>query len=218
MANLPVVIFQFAMSPYEDWQTARLGRRAPDHLRRAGAEHPGARAVPARSTLLNAIERVHGYLQPETAATAARRTPPRKQVAVRNLNFYYGKYQALKRRRLDIADKRRSRPSSAPRVAASPPCCASSTACTTSIPGSAPTGEILLDGENILDREASTSTALRARVGMVFQKPTPFPMSIYDNIAFGVQLYERLSRAGDGRARRMGAAPRRRCGTRSRTS
>jgi phosphate transport system ATP-binding protein len=55
------------------------------------------------------------------------------------------------------------------------------------------TGEILLDGENLLDKKQDLNT-LRAKIGMVFQKPTPFPMSIYDNIAFGVKLYEHLSR------------------------
>ena len=59
---------------------------------------------------------------------------------------------------------------------------------------------------------------IRAKIGMVFQKPTPFPMSIYDNIAFGVRLFENLTRARDGRARRVGADARRRSGTRSRTS
>jgi phosphate transport system ATP-binding protein len=55
-------------------------------------------------------------------------------------------------------------------------------------------GEIILDGENILT-QAQDIALLRAKVGMVFQKPTPFPMSIYDNIAFGVRLFEKLSRA-----------------------
>jgi phosphate transport system ATP-binding protein len=61
-------------------------------------------------------------------------------------------------------------------------------------PGQRATGRVLLDGENILKPNLNL-TQLRARVGMVFQKPTPFPMSIYDNVAFGVRLYERLSKA-----------------------
>jgi phosphate transport system ATP-binding protein len=60
-------------------------------------------------------------------------------------------------------------------------------------PGQRATGEILFKGENILDPKQDLNL-LRARIGMVFQKPTPFPMSIYDNIAFGVRLYENLSR------------------------
>jgi phosphate transport system ATP-binding protein len=66
-------------------------------------------------------------------------------------------------------------------------------------PGHRAEGEVLLDGENILD-PAIDLNALRARIGMVFQKPTPFPMSIYDNIAFGIKLYEKLPAAElDGR-------------------
>jgi len=61
-------------------------------------------------------------------------------------------------------------------------------------PGQRAEGEVLLDGENILD-PAIDLNALRSRVGMIFQKPTPFPMSIYENIAFGIRLYEKLSRA-----------------------
>jgi phosphate transport system ATP-binding protein len=61
-------------------------------------------------------------------------------------------------------------------------------------PGQRATGEVLLDGENILDGRQDLNL-LRARVGMVFQKPTPFPMSVYDNVAFGIRLYERLPRA-----------------------
>ena len=70
---------------------------------------------------------------------------------------------------------------------------------------------MLLDGENILDAGQDLNL-LRARIGMVFQKPTPFPMSIYDNIAFGIRLYEKLSQVGDRRAGRDGAAPRRAVG------
>ena len=66
-------------------------------------------------------------------------------------------------------------------------------------PGQRAEGEVLLDGENILNPGLDLNF-LRSRVGMVFQKPTPFPMSIYDNIAFGVRLYEKLSRSDmDGR-------------------
>ena len=61
-------------------------------------------------------------------------------------------------------------------------------------PGQRATGEVLLDGENIIGPHVD-SNQLRSRVGMVFQKPTPFPMSVYDNIAFGVRLHERLGRA-----------------------
>ena len=61
-------------------------------------------------------------------------------------------------------------------------------------PGQRAEGQVLLDGENVLDRGMDLAT-LRSRIGMVFQQPTPFPMSIYDNVAFGVRLYEKLSKA-----------------------
>ena len=77
-------------------------------------------------------------------------------------------------------------------------------------------GEVLFDGENILSPKQDLNL-LRARIGMVFQKPTPFPMSIYENIAFGIRLYEKLPKSElDGGSRPRCAAPR--CGTRSRTS
>ncbi len=112
------------------------------------------------------------------------------RIAIRNLNFYYGKYHAIKNVSMDIP---------ANRVTAfiGPSGCGKSTLLRTFnrlhelYPQNRATGQILLDGENVLDGKVD-STMLRARVGMVFQKPTPFPMSIYDNIAFGVKLYERL--------------------------
>ena len=64
-------------------------------------------------------------------------------------------------------------------------------------PGQRAAGRIMLDGEDIL-RSGVNLAMLRAKIGMVFQKPTPFPMSIYDNVAFGVRLYETLSRIRDG--------------------
>ena len=83
-------------------------------------------------------------------------------------------------------------------------------------PGQRAEGEVLLDGENLLN-PALDVNLLRSRVGMVFQKPTPFPMTIYENIAFGIRLYERCRnpRWTAASRRRCAAA---RCGTRSRTS
>ena len=72
-------------------------------------------------------------------------------------------------------------------------------------PSQRATGDVLLDGANILAPGLDLNL-LRAKIGMVFQKPTPFPMSIYDNIAFGIRLYEKLPKTEHGRARRMGAA------------
>ena len=115
------------------------------------------------------------------------------KMQIRNLDFYYGKFHALKNINIDIADKKVT-------AFIGPSGCGKSTLLRTFnrmydlYPGMKATGEINLDGQNIIDKSVDVHL-LRARVGMVFQKPTPFPMSIYDNVAFGVRLYESLSRA-----------------------
>ena len=115
------------------------------------------------------------------------------KMQIRNLDFYYGKFLALKNINIDIADKKVT-------AFIGPSGCGKSTLLRTFnrmydlYPGMSATGEINLDGQNILDKSVDVNL-LRARVGMVFQKPTPFPMSIYDNVAFGVRLYESLSRS-----------------------
>jgi phosphate transport system ATP-binding protein len=117
----------------------------------------------------------------------------RAKISVRDLNFYYGQFHALKSISLDIP---------ANRVTAfiGPSGCGKSTLLRVFnrmfelYPGQRATGQVLLDDEDLLDRSQNV-TLVRARVGMVFQKPTPFPMSIYDNVAFGVKLYERLNAA-----------------------
>lgn len=117
---------------------------------------------------------------------------PAPKLVVRNLNFYYGAYHALKNINLDIPEKMVT-------AFIGPSGCGKSTLLRTFnrmyqlYPKQKATGEILLDGDNILGAKQDLNT-LRAKIGMVFQKPTPFPMSIYDNIAFGVKLYESLSR------------------------
>jgi phosphate transport system ATP-binding protein len=114
------------------------------------------------------------------------------KMVVRDLNFYYGKYRALKSISLTIPQNRVT-------AFIGPSGCGKSTLlrCMNRIyelyPDQRATGEIVLDGRNVLDKDQDPNL-LRAKVGMVFQKPTPFPMSVYDNIAFGVRLYERLSR------------------------
>ena len=115
------------------------------------------------------------------------------KMQISNLDFYYGKFHALKNINIDIADKKVT-------AFIGPSGCGKSTLLRTFnrmydlYPGMKATGEINLDGQNIIDKSVDVNL-LRARVGMVFQKPTPFPMSIYDNVAFGVRLYESLSRA-----------------------
>ncbi len=111
---------------------------------------------------------------------------------VRNLNFFYGKFQGLKDVNLNIAERKVT-------AFIGPSGCGKSTLLRTLnrmyslYPGQRAEGEILFYGQNILEKKQDLNL-LRARIGMVFQKPTPFPMSIYDNIAFGVRLYENLSR------------------------
>jgi phosphate transport system ATP-binding protein len=113
------------------------------------------------------------------------------KLSVRNLDFFYGSYQALRAITLDVPARRVT-------AFIGPSGCGKSTLLRTFnrmyalYPNQEARGEVLLDGENILAPRHDLNM-LRARVGMVFQKPTPFPMSIYDNIAFGVRLYERLS-------------------------
>ena len=114
--------------------------------------------------------------------------PPK--ISVRNLNFYYGGFRALKDINLDIADKKVT-------AFIGPSGCGKSTLLRTFnrmfelYPEQRAEGEIVLDGENLLKSKRDVAL-IRARIGMVFQKATPFPMSIYDNIAFGVRLFEKL--------------------------
>jgi phosphate transport system ATP-binding protein len=109
---------------------------------------------------------------------------------VRNLNFYYGKFQGIKNVSMDIARGKVT-------AFIGPSGCGKSTLLRTFnrmydlYPGQRAEGEILLNGRNVLAKDQDVNL-LRAKVGMVFQKPTPFPMTIFENIAFGVRLYEKL--------------------------
>ena len=117
-------------------------------------------------------------------------SPPIK-MSVRNLNFYYGKFRALKEINLDIPER-------CVTAFIGPSGCGKSTLLRTFnrmfelYPEQRAEGSILLDGENLLTSKQDVAL-IRARIGMVFQKPTPFPMSVFDNIAFGVKLFENLS-------------------------
>jgi len=114
------------------------------------------------------------------------------QISMRNLNFYYGKYQALKNIEIEVFKQRIT-------AFIGPSGCGKSTLLRVLnrmydlYPEQRAEGEVLIGGRNILDHSVDVNE-LRAKVGMVFQKPTPFPMSIYDNISFGVRLHERLTR------------------------
>jgi phosphate transport system ATP-binding protein len=126
-----------------------------------------------------------------------RDTPPVKQpithLTMKRFNFFYGGFQALKNINLDVYK-------SCVTAFIGPSGCGKSTLLRAInrmydlYPNQRAEGELLLDGIDVLDPRADIID-LRARVGMVFQKPTPFPMSIYENIAFGVRLHERLTRA-----------------------
>jgi phosphate transport system ATP-binding protein len=123
----------------------------------------------------------------------ANELPLKNALEVRGLNFFYGKFQGLKNIDLDIAEGKVT-------AFIGPSGCGKSTLLRalnrmySLYPGQRAEGQVNFYGENILDPKQDLNM-LRARIGMVFQKPTPFPMSIYDNVAFGVRLYENLSKA-----------------------
>ena len=114
------------------------------------------------------------------------------KISVRDLNFYYGSFHALKHINLDIPERKVT-------AFIGPSGCGKSTLLRTFnrmfelYPEQRAEGTITIDGDDILNTKTDVSL-IRARIGMVFQKPTPFPMSIYDNIAFGVRLFEALPR------------------------
>jgi phosphate transport system ATP-binding protein len=121
-----------------------------------------------------------------------------EKVSIRNLDFFYGEARALKNINLSLYANKTT-------AFIGPSGCGKSTLLRILnrmydlYPGQRATGEVLFDGENLLDASQDINL-LRARIGMVFQKPTPFPMSIYENIAFGIRLYEKLPRSEvDGR-------------------
>ena len=136
-------------------------------------------------------------MAPEAAGTVSanggRLANERIKMDVRNLNFYYGKFQALKNINLQIAEKKVT-------AFIGPSGCGKSTLLRVFnrmyelYPEQRAVGEVNVDGENILTSREDVAL-IRAKIGMIFQKPTPFPMSIYDNIAFGVKLFEKMSRS-----------------------
>ena len=128
---------------------------------------------------------------PQVRSTATLNEQAR--IAIRDLDFYYGDNKALKGINLDLPDRQVT-------GMIGPSGCGKSTLLRilnrmfSLYPGQRATGQVMMDGHNILDA-AMDLNALRSRIGMGFQKPTPFPMTIYENIAFGVRLHEKLSRA-----------------------
>ena len=119
--------------------------------------------------------------------------PISAKISARDLAFYYGDFKAVKDINLDVLDHRIT-------ALIGPSGCGKSTLLRifnriySIYPGQRAEGQVLLDGENVLDKNYSLNR-LRAKVGMVFQKPVPFPMSIYDNVAYGINHFEKLSRS-----------------------
>jgi phosphate transport system ATP-binding protein len=135
---------------------------------------------------------------PAVSHTAAEGGTKEEKIAVRGLNFFYGSHRALKDINVSLYAKRVT-------AFIGPSGCGKSTLLRILnrvydlYPHQRAEGEVLLDGRNIL-APGQDLNLLRSRVGMVFQKPTPFPMSIYENIAFGIRLYERPNKSElDGR-------------------
>ncbi len=138
-----------------------------------------------------------GTMSTQRPTIAARQSPApatgSPRVSVRNLDFFYGANRALKGVDIDLPERQVT-------GMIGPSGCGKSTLLRVLnrmydlYPGQRATGEVMMDGRNLLGADISVND-LRSKVGMVFQKPTPFPMSIYDNIAFGMKLHERLSKA-----------------------
>jgi phosphate transport system ATP-binding protein len=143
---------------------------------------------------MNSIQPSTAVMPPPTAMhEIAPASGQREKVSVRNLNFYYGESRALKSISVPLYDRQVT-------AFIGPSGCGKSTLLRILnriydlYPNQRAEGEVLVDGKNILEPGIDINL-LRSRIGMVFQKPTPFPMSIYENIAFGIRLYESLSRS-----------------------
>jgi phosphate transport system ATP-binding protein len=160
------------------------GPDAPDRSSSAAVPSPQARRPLSAPSITPLVQRAPA---PEEAAAVA---TPAVKVEMRNINFFYDKFQALHNISLPLYDRRVT-------AFIGPSGCGKSTLLRILnriyelYPGQVATGEVYLDGTNILAPGLDLNR-LRAKIGMVFQKPTPFPMSIHDNIAFGIRLYEKL--------------------------
>ena len=187
--------------PLQGMATIGLDRRPADHPRGAGAEHSGQddRLIKDRQMIGNGAA-VDGAVK----------------VSIRDLKFFYGDNLALKGISLPLRTNKVT-------AFIGPSGCGKSTLLRVLnrmydlYPRQRAEGEVLLDGENILKPDQDLNH-LRARIGMVFQKPTPFPMSIYDNIAFGIKLYEPLSKVAMSTPVSRKRCRALRCGPKSRTS
>ena len=188
---------QFRAEPLRLLEAAGLERRAADHAHRARPEHRARACWPPRKPQNERSVRLRKRIR--AGRFRRRRCPKRSpKVTARNLNFYYGDHHALKNINLTLGTNRVT-------AFIGPSGCGKSTLLRIFnrmydlYPGQRAEGQVMLDSTNILDPRLDLNL-LRARVGMVFQKPTPFPMTIYENIAFGIRLYEKISKSEmDGR-------------------
>jgi phosphate transport system ATP-binding protein len=168
---------------------------ADHYARRSHHEHHRPRADGNKETIMNIAT---GTTAPATRSHSMSGVPLRDKIAIRGLNFYYGESKALKNITLPLYENKAT-------AFIGPSGCGKSTLLRVLnrmydlYPGQRAEGQVLFDGANILEPNLDLNL-LRARVGMVFQKPTPFPMTIYENIAFGIRLYEKLPKSElDGR-------------------
>ena len=140
------------------------------------------------SSTMNEHQGSHGSVQVRSSSAIA---PSRIEIS--ELDFFYGEHQALKQINLNLPEKQVT-------GMIGPSGCGKSTLLRVLnrmydlYPGQRAEGKVMMDGQNIIEPGVDLN-ALRARIGMVFQKPTPFPMTLYENIAFGVKLHEKLSKA-----------------------
>src|SRR3954447_5663774 len=176
---------------------AGLDRSSHHHLHRARPERRGASPCRTEKAVMNHAPLPSTAIPVVTHITADEEKFTDK-VAIRNLSFYYGTHKALKDINISLYQGKVT-------AFIGPSGCGKSTLLRILnrmydlYPNQRADGEVMFDGENILSPKQDLNL-LRARIGMVFQKPTPFPMSIYENIAFGVRLYERISKSDlDGR-------------------
>jgi len=146
----------------------------------------------AASTAATARPAIHTAMRENRATEPVALADLKVKLRINKLNFYYGGFHALKNVTMDIPERKVT-------AFIGPSGCGKSTLLRTFnrmyalYPEQRAEGEILMDGENLVTTKQDVSL-IRAKIGMVFQKPTPFPMSIYDNIAFGVRLFEDLSK------------------------
>jgi phosphate transport system ATP-binding protein len=173
-----------------------VDRRPHHHPRGACPEHQRAGPRPVGKAVMSMS--VASVSVPNVSHAPTDQAGLAEKISIRDLNFFYGEARALKSISLPLYENKVT-------AFIGPSGCGKSTLLRVLnrmydlYPHQRATGEVIFDGENILSPRLDLNL-LRARIGMVFQRPTPFPMSIYENIAFGIRLYERLPKSElDGR-------------------